>query len=124
MFGTKTKKEFVSCLLAEPGIAQNFINPDVEKIYHLIWFNPLNPNSYRLTQFAFSILNKKYPVYSYSLDNMISNRTLLDLEKNFKFPYYLHGRKQISIFTDNDAVFIELLGGNILEYLTKLAKQS
>lgn len=124
MFGSKSKKEFVSNMLANPDIAQSFINPHVDQIYHLIWFNPINPNSYRLTQFAFSVLSKQYTAYTYSFDGAISNRILLDLEKNFKFPYYIQGRKQISIFTDSDVVFIELLGGNILEYMEKLSKQS
>lgn len=121
MFGITTKQEFVVNMLADADIAQHFINPRTEQIYHLIWYNPINARSYRLTQFAFSILSKKYPVYSYSLDELISNRVLLELEKNFKFPYFIHGRRQISLFTDTDVVMVELLGGDIMQYLHRLS---
>ena len=118
-----SKKDFVGSILADLDFAGNFSEPVPEKVYHLIWWNPINPNSYRLTLFIYRILSKKYPAYTYKFDNIITNRTLLDLEKTFKFPYFIHGRKEISIFTDNDAVMIELLGGDISVYLENLARQ-
>lgn len=122
MFSTGTsKKEFVAAILADADIANEFSAPVPEKVYHLIWWNPINPNSYRLTLFIYRILREKYPAYTYTFNDIINNRTLLNLEKNFKFPYYIHGRKEISIFTSNDAVMIELLNGSIEKYLEKLS---
>ena len=83
------------------------------------WHNPMNPDSLRLTKPAFSMLqqNKEIQNWKFTCKEAIIPRTMLQLEKYFKSPYFIHNLKIIHVFDDREAMMIALHDNNLRQYL-------
>lgn len=83
------------------------------------WHNPINPNSLRLTRPAFNMLKQKKEIQTWKFDcrEAIIPRTMLQLEKYFKSPYYIQNLKTIYVFDDREAMMIALHNNNLRQYL-------
>jgi hypothetical protein len=87
------------------------------------WFNPLNPDSLRLTRPAFNMLNKNKEIknWHFKLPTELVNRSYIQLEKHFTSPYYISGPKSIYVFSEQDSIMLALHGSNLQQYLDNLA---
>jgi len=86
------------------------------------WFNPLNPDSLRLTKPAFNMLskNKEIKNWHFKLTTPLVNRSYIQLEKHFKNPYYIVGPSGIYVFGEQDMIMLALHGSNLQQYLDNL----
>ena len=59
--------------------------------------------------------------YMFELDRPLTNKNLLQLERFFPGPYYYWTRtNKFIVFDDQDAVWLELHGSNLANYLDNL----
>lgn len=87
-----------------------------------IWFNPVDDNSLRLNHNGYSFL-KRAGYQSYEIEikpNVLANKHLLILERYFPDVYLLVNPKKIIVFDDQSVVMLELMGGNLVQYLENL----
>ena len=87
----------------------------------LWWRNPTNHNSLRLTVQGFRYFVKKLSIKSYSveLSTILTFKHLLQLERLFQAPYYIQN-KTLVVFSEQDAVMLQLHAGNLAQYLDNL----
>lgn len=69
----------------------------------------------RLTYIGDRVMCKHFKSYSYETVEPISNKALLSLDKNMIWPYYI-GRQHVSFYSQDDAAWFQLNGGNINTY--------
>jgi hypothetical protein len=90
------------------------------------WRNPSNPDSLRLTRFGVTFFENtiKLPTYKVTLQEAgYKSKHLLQLEKLFTAPYFLKN-ESIIVFSDTDAVMLQLHAGNLGQYLDNLQSNS
>jgi hypothetical protein len=87
------------------------------------WFNPTNHYSLRLTKLGYDWTRKYSHVqyYEIKLSHGISSKNLLQLERLLHSPYYIKTLKQLMVYSDTDAIMLQLHGGNLDQYLGNLA---
>jgi hypothetical protein len=85
------------------------------------WRNPTNYNSLRLTRFGLEFFTKKLDIATYKikLDRPLNFKHLIQLERLFTAPYFLHNGA-ITVFSEQDAVMLQLHAGNLDQYLDNL----
>ena len=82
------------------------------------WYNPVNPNSLRLTRPAYNVLDRaRVPNWKFKLDRTFLPKTYLQLEKYFTAPYYIHGQQTIYVYGETEAMMLGLHGSNLQQYL-------
>ena len=86
------------------------------------WFNPLNPDSLRLTRPAFNMLNKNPEIknWQFKLPSSLVTRAYIQLEKHFTSPYYIPSHNSIYVFSEQDSIMLALHGSNLQQYLDNL----
>jgi len=89
----------------------------------IIWRNPSNPDSLRLTKqgYDWALRICKQTAYKFEITTTISNRALLNLERHIEAPYYIQDRKHISFLSERDALMMELHAHNLDGYLVSLS---
>jgi hypothetical protein len=104
-------------------------NKTFQKQHKLWWMNPRSshPNSYRLTDVGFKMLNEQLDMKSYNIkvpeDTVWTNSLILNLDKYMESPYYID-RKSIIVFREKTAVELILFGGDVQKYgLAKVMSQ-
>jgi len=90
------------------------------------WFNPVNPDSLRLTKPAFNMLNQNKEIknWHFKLSQPLVPRAYIQLEKHFTSPYYISGSKSVYVFDERDSIMLALHGSNLQQYLDNLAQNS
>ena len=85
------------------------------------WRNPTNPNSLRMTKFGLDFFTKKIDltVYRIPLNKPLNFKHLIQLERLFTAPYFL-SNGAITVFSEQDAVMLQLHAGNLDQYLENL----
>lgn len=88
-----------------------------------VWHNQLNPNSLRLSRsgYKWAVEICKQTAYKFNLPRPITNGVLLKLERQLTAPYFLETRSKLSVFSEQDALMLELNGQNLEQYLADLA---
>lgn len=82
------------------------------------WYNPLNPNSLRLTRPAFIMLEKaKVTCWRFKLDRIYLPKTYLQLEKYFTAPYFIQGQQTIYVYGETEMLMLSLHANNLQQYL-------
>ena len=94
----------------------------LEKSHRIIWYNKINYQSLRITYEGFKWFGRTMKFYQVDLVNDVYPKQMLQLEKLLKSPYYIRKQKQQSLFvsTDQDAVMLQLHGGDLNSYLDNL----
>ena len=89
-----------------------------------IWRNPLNHDSLRLTDpgYRWALEKCKQTAYKIKVDKSMSNRVLLQLDRLMTAPYHVHGRTQIDLLGEQDAVMLQLHAGNLEQFLNNLSE--
>lgn len=87
------------------------------------WFNPLNPDSLRLTRISYNMLKKaKVPTFKFKLTEKYKPKTFVQLERWMSSPYYLLNAQTIVLYSDSDAMMMALHGNNLQQYLDNQEK--
>jgi hypothetical protein len=87
----------------------------------IVFFNPINHDSMRLTREGFVLLKQlKLKYYDFKLLSAILPRQLLQLERHIHHPYFVHNLSKISIFDEASAIMLQLHGGDLATYLKNL----
>ena len=91
-------------------------------VEHQWWQNPINATSLRLTSVGYKWFTTaaKLKAYPIELTEKILPRQMLQLERYVKSPYFIKQLKMIYVFGDQDAVMLQLHGGNLVAYLDNL----
>jgi hypothetical protein len=87
-----------------------------------IWHNP-DDTCIRLsmTGFQFVIKELKLQTWTFDLPRPLTNKNLIQLERLFPGPYYYWSRtSKFIVIDDQDANWLQLLGGDLPSYLDSL----
>lgn len=89
---------------------------------NLIWFNPINHYSMRLTYQGYVYLTQhvKLDPYQFTLTEAIRPGTLLQLERHIKYPYWIKTLTQIGMFDETTALMLTLNSNNLQKYLNDI----
>ena len=87
----------------------------------VFWRNPTNHNSLRLTKFGLDFFAKELDIaiHSISLSDPLNYKHLIQLERLFTAPYFLK-KGEIVVFSEQDAIMLQLHAGNLGQYLDNL----
>ena len=89
----------------------------------LVWFNPLNPNSLRLTKYGLAAIPKdQYKYHIIMLAKIIKPGHYLLLERAMPAPYYIKKIDQIYVFDEQVAIMLTLHAGDLETCLSNLLK--
>ena len=87
----------------------------------LVWFNPLNPNSLRLTKYGLAAIPRnEYKYHTINLVEKIRPGHYLLLERAMPAPYYVKKMDQIYVFDEQTAIMLTLHAGDLQTCLTNL----
>ena len=112
------QREFQRQAISAIGLDPNHYE-GMSKIW---WRNPTNKNSLRLTNFGlkFFVDQCKHTAHTIKLDaDSIKSKHLIQLERLFTAPYFIKNTA-IIVFSEQDAVMLQLHGGNLNQYLDNL----
>jgi hypothetical protein len=100
----------------------NFDEEVSYQIKYILWFNPLNINSLRLTSTGFNYFSNraKLTFYKHCTSLPLKPKTLLQIEKNFTYPYYIIDLKTISISDAELSSVLLLYSNNLQQYLDNI----
>lgn len=112
------QREYQRRIISEIGLDPNHYE-EMSKIW---WRNPTNRNSLRLTNFGlkFFVDQCKQTAHTIKLDaDSIKSKHLIQLERLFTAPYFIKNTA-IIVFSEQDAVMLQLHGGDLNTYLENL----
>jgi hypothetical protein len=92
------------------------------KLSYIIWNNPKDNNSLRLSLagYKFLVQDLKLNSYKFEFDKPLANKHLLQLERLFQGVYYLIGANKIVVFDEQEAAMLSLMDGDLKKYLANL----
>jgi hypothetical protein len=74
-----------------------------------------------MTGFQFLIKELKLKTYVFELEQPLTNKNILQLERHFPGPYYYWSRtSKFVVLDEQDAVWLELQGSDLRSYLENL----
>lgn len=86
-----------------------------------VWVNPLNKGSMRLSVQAYRALKKlKFQQFTHKFNDWITPGILLELDRLFKYPFYISSYKSIEVFAEEDTLMLTLNNNNLQNYLKAL----
>jgi hypothetical protein len=74
------------------------------------------PVGLKLTTTGKSLLGKHFTKYEFSLNEILSPKVLLALDRNMSWPYYVNGQR-IIFYSQQDAAWFKLSGGELHSYI-------
>ena len=70
----------------------------------------------RLTKLGFTLLKEQYDMYRFPINKEgMHNNLLLRLHEHMKWPYYLD-RKNLILFSEEDAMWLKLVGNDVEKF--------
>lgn len=69
----------------------------------------------RLSFIGETLMRGYFTYYKYQLNEQPSNQSLISLDKNMQWPYYI-GQKYITFFNEVDASWYRLTGNNLKQF--------
>lgn len=113
-------------LLAEQAKAKLASTESWHSIRQVIWFNPTEDSSLRLTHSGYNFFKKLgYKGYEINLEQQgLVNKHLLILERHFPGVYMLVNAKKIILFDEEYASLIILMNNDLVRYLETLVQSS
>jgi hypothetical protein len=89
----------------------------------LVWFNPTNPRSLRLTKYGLAAIpRKEYKSHTINLAEKIKPSHYLLLERAMPAPYYIKKMDQIYVFDEQVAIMLTLHAGDLQTCLSNMLK--
>jgi len=93
----------------------------VSQLHYHLWNNPKDTVSLRLSLSGYTILKKNgIQSYLFELNEPLTNRHLLQLERHFPGMYFLFKAQKITVYDEQDASMLALMGGDLRGYLENL----
>jgi hypothetical protein len=91
-------------------------------VVHQWWYNSINPISLRLTRVGYNWIKKntKLKFHDIEIIDKILPKQLLQLERLLHDPYLIHTLTKISVYSEQDAVMLQLHAGDLVSYLNNL----
>jgi hypothetical protein len=87
----------------------------------LVWFNPTNPNSLRLTKYGLAAIPRnEYKYHTIKLANIIKPGHYLLLERAMPAPYFIKKIDQLYVFDEQVAIMLTLHAGDLETCLTNM----
>ncbi len=116
---TRNQQQYAKAVLALANVPHNSPLGTMHKDW---WQNPLNPTSFRLTKTGYHWFASiaKISGHTIELEEKIMPKHLLQLEKLFSEPYYIENLKTIVVYSETDAVMLQLHSGDLATYLDNL----
>ena len=118
---------FVNWLIENSQIytKSSLYNQIQDSLHHLrqVWFfNPLNAASMRLTKtgYQFCIINVNIQQYRHQIPTKLMPKTLLQMEKNFPYPYYLPTLSDLRLFDERTSLTLTLYANDLQQYLDNI----
>lgn len=116
------KRYYEELVLTKTGIDFSVID-----IVRAIWWqNPINPGSLRLTRVGFKFFNSKAKLHFHEIllpiNQTVTPKIMLQLERLFDEPYYLLNR-YIHVLSEKEAIMLNLHAGDLASYLDNLESQ-
>jgi hypothetical protein len=71
-----------------------------------------NRRGLRLTYIGDRVMSGRFQSYSYETANKVSNKSILSLDKNMIWPYYI-GKQHVTFYNQDDAAWFQLNGSDI-----------
>ena len=120
---------FVTWLIEKTPLYKNsrFYDEVKHSIDHFrrVWFfNPLNAGSMRLTKtgYQFCTITAKFQQYQHEIPTKLMPKTLLQMEKNFPYPYYLPTLSDLRLFDERTSLTLTLYANDLQQYLNNIDK--
>ena len=87
------------------------------------WVNPIKQMSLRLSYLGFNTLRKNgnFKFYNFELLLPLKPKSLLQLERCFSEPYFIHHTAGIYIMSEVDVMMLALHSNNLQNYLDTLS---
>ncbi len=113
-----SQRDYQRRVLAERGFEPNHYDQFILQW----WRNPTNHQSMRLTKLGFNFFvgQLKLPVHRVTLSMQILPKQLIQLERQFKNPYFIEKLDILAVFSEEDAIMLQLHAGNLAQYLDNL----
>lgn len=93
----------------------------VSQLHYHLWNNPKDTVSLRLSLNGYTILKKNgIQSYLFELNDPLTNKHLLQLERHFPGMYFLFKAQKITVYDEQDASMLALMGGDLRGYLENL----
>lgn len=91
------------------------------KLSYLIWNNPKDPHSLRLSISGYHHVVTKCDCkpYTFDVNPPLTNKNLLQFERYFQGMYFIV-RDKLVVFDEDEASMINLMGGDVRTYLNNL----
>jgi hypothetical protein len=112
-------------LVQESCVAQG-IEPtkdQLEKSNNVLWYNKINAQSLRLTHDGLLFFTRTIKFHNITLADPVRPKQMLQLERLLTSPYYLRQMSQnpaIFVSSEQDAIMLQLHGGDLNTYLDNL----
>lgn len=86
------------------------------------WQNPINHDSLRMSRKGYKFFTSALGLVSYEIELSIPIRSkhLIQLERQFREPYFVAKPNVIVVFGQEDAIMLQLHAGNLEQYLNNL----
>lgn len=116
---TLDQTHFVRAILAMCEIPSHDVLAGMHKSW---WTNPLNPKSLRLTRLGYHWFRNIAELEGHSIElaEPITPKHLLQLERLFTQPYHIVSLSVIVVYSEEDAVMLQLQSGDLATYLDNL----
>ena len=90
-------------------------------LHYNLWNNPKDENSLRLSLQGYTILKKhEIKSYTFELNEPLTNKNLLQLERHFPGMYFLFRAQKITVYDEQEATMLTLMDSNLKTYLENL----
>jgi len=89
---------------------------------HQWWYNSINSNSLRLTKVGYAWIERHtdLKLHEVKLQEKILPKQLLQLERLLGQPYFIKTLSNLMVMSEQDAVMLQLHGGDLPTYLNNL----
>ena len=117
---TQSKKEIVTKAMIDTFASDD--KPDLQTAFNKWWMNTRTNGGLRLTQTGFKVLSSMdYDTYEFKVDNLLTTRNIVLMDKNLQAPYYLHkistAKCNLIMFGSEDATLLNLYGGDFKSFI-------
>lgn len=107
------------------AIFAKIVNQHPSQLSYIIWNNPKNPTSLRLSLSGYNFVVKELKInsYKFEVNPPLTNKNLLQLERYYTGMYFILANKFV-VFDEQDASMLSLINGDLQTYLKNLEQAS
>ena len=123
MVTESTPKRFRQSQLTK--VFSEILGQPISQLHYNLWNNPKDENSLRLSLQGYNILKKNdIKSYLFELNEPLTNKNLLQLERHFPGMYFLFRAQKITVYDEQEASMLTLMDSNLKGYLDNLEESN